>query len=253
MAGEWLKFESNLPDKPETLAITASMGWDDPDLTVGKLMRVFRWFDQQTVDGNARGVTPALLDRVIGVSGFVQAMANARWIVVTEAGLTLQNFDRHNGASAKSRAQTAKRVANHRAEHQPNQQLGERNAHTVTPALAREEKRREEKKEAKASSAQGFAPPEWVPSEQWAAFVQMRKAMRNVPFTDAAAKGVIAELQRLCEAGGGAADLLQAAVTNGWRTVYPPKTNGHSGNKQEALEQRNRAAGAAWLAKERFV
>jgi hypothetical protein len=47
MAGDWIKMECSLPDKPETLAITAAMGWDDPDLTVGKLMRVFRWFDQQ--------------------------------------------------------------------------------------------------------------------------------------------------------------------------------------------------------------
>lgn len=244
MAGEWLKFESSLPDKPETLAITAAMGWDDPDLTVGKLMRVFRWFDQQTIDGNAAGVTPALLDRFIGVSGFVQAMEAVRWISITSAGLSLQKFDRHNGTSAKARAQTAKRVANHRGNSHGNGAI-------VTEALAREEKRREEKKEAKASSTQGFAPPEWVPAEQWTAFVQMRKAMRNVPFTDAAAKGVVAELQRLCEAGGDAVELLQAAVTNGWRTVYPPKTNGHSGNKQEALEQRNRATGAAWLAKDR--
>jgi len=144
LAGEWLKFESSLPEKPETLAITVAMGWDDPDLTVGKLMRVFRWFDQHTIDGNAHGVTAALLDRLIGVTGFVQAMANAGWIVVSPDGLALHNFDRHNGATAKSRAQTAKRVANHRGNGECN---AESNAPTVTPALAREEKRREEKKE----------------------------------------------------------------------------------------------------------
>src|SRR3954471_8609716 len=102
MAGEWLKFESNLPEKPETLAITVCMGWDDPDLTVGKLMRLFRWFDQHTVDGNAAGVTPALLDRLIGVSGFVHAVETVRWMVVTDAGLRLNNFEKHNGSTAKS-------------------------------------------------------------------------------------------------------------------------------------------------------
>jgi len=35
MAGDWIKFECSLPEKPETLAITVAMGWDDPDLTVG--------------------------------------------------------------------------------------------------------------------------------------------------------------------------------------------------------------------------
>jgi hypothetical protein len=155
MAG-WLKFEDNLPEKPETLAITAAMGWDDPDLAVGKLMRLFRWFDQQTVDGNARGVTPALLDRIIGVSGFVQAVANAGWLVITNTGLSLHNFDRHNGATAKSRAQTAKRVANHRADAPSN---ANSNASTVTPALAREEKKREEKEKETSPAAQVVAEP----------------------------------------------------------------------------------------------
>jgi uncharacterized protein YdaU (DUF1376 family) len=44
------------------------------------------------------------------------------------------------------------------------------------------------KKEAKAS-LDAYAPPDWVPVEQWGEFVRMRKAMRNVPFTGAAAKG----------------------------------------------------------------
>lgn len=115
MAGEWLKFESSLPEKPETLAITVAMGWDDPDLTVGKLMRVFRWFDQQTINGNAKAVTPALLDRMIGTQGFVQAMADVDWVTVSPDGLALNNFEKHNGQTAKCRSETAKRVANHRA------------------------------------------------------------------------------------------------------------------------------------------
>jgi hypothetical protein len=143
MAGEWLKFESNLPEKPEVLAITAAMGWDDPDLTVGKLMRLFRWFDQHTTDGNAAGVTSALLDRVIGVTGFVQAVQKTGWIIVSDAGIALNHFDYHNGASAKTRAQTAKRVANHRASEPSTETC---NAPIVTGALAREEKRREEEK-----------------------------------------------------------------------------------------------------------
>ncbi|MGH8759724.1 MAG: hypothetical protein ACREVW_09470 [Burkholderiales bacterium] len=141
MAGEWLKFECSLPEKPETLGITVAMGWDDPDLTVGKLMRLFRWFDQHTVDGNATSVTPSLLDRIIGVSGFVQAVANAGWVVIDPAGVSLHNFERHNGTTAKSRGLTAKRVANHRAEAVRN---AAGNDPIVTPPLAREEKKRED-------------------------------------------------------------------------------------------------------------
>jgi hypothetical protein len=174
VAGEWLKFECSLPEKAETLAITAAMGWDDPDLTVGKLMRLFRWFDQQTLDGNAAGVTPALLDRVIGVSGFVHAVAEAGWIVISDTGISLRNFDRHNGETAKSRALTAKRVANHRFKASGN---GEGNAASVTPALAREEKRREE-----VIPPLGAPRPSRKCPEQFAVSDEMRKwASAKVP------------------------------------------------------------------------
>ncbi|MCX7504540.1 hypothetical protein [Delftia tsuruhatensis] len=142
MAGEWIKFDNSLPEKPETLAITAKMGWDDPDLTVGKLMRLFRWFDQHTTDGNAVGVTPTLLDRVLGVTGFTECVATVGWIVVTEDSISLANFDKHNGATAKSRAQGAKRAATHRSNASSN---GESNADGVTRPSPREEKRREDK------------------------------------------------------------------------------------------------------------
>ncbi|MDQ2187192.1 hypothetical protein RBI13_18595 [Alcaligenaceae bacterium A4P071] len=141
MAGDWIKFEINTPEKREVLAITVEMGWDDPDLTVGKLLRVWRWFDQQTLDGNADSVTSALLDRIAGVSGFAKAMANVGWLVTTDSGMSLPNFDRHNGKTAKDRALTAKRVANHKTNAKAN---ATGNASSVTPPLPREEKNREE-------------------------------------------------------------------------------------------------------------
>lgn len=144
MAGEWLKMEACTPEKAEVLAITARMGWDDADLTVGKLFRLWRWFDQQTTNGNARGVTSALLDRVVSVSGFCEAMQSVGWLDIEEGGVSLPNFDRHNGNTAKNRALTAKRVANHKANAKGN---GEGNAATVSDALPRKEKKREEKKD----------------------------------------------------------------------------------------------------------
>jgi len=143
MAGDWIKFEVSTPEKQEVLAITVSMGWDDPDLTVGKLLRVWRWFDQQTIDGNARSVTTSLLDRIAGVTGFAKAMAEVGWLFIRDEGVELPNFNRHNGKTAKDRALTAKRVANHKSNAKTND-AG--NGGTVTSALPREEKRREEEK-----------------------------------------------------------------------------------------------------------
>jgi hypothetical protein len=138
----WLKFDVTTPEKPEVLAITIAMGWEDPDLTVGKLLKVWRWFDQHTVEGNARNVTPALFDRLIGVTGLTKAMADVGWLEINEGGLVLPNFETHNGKTAKDRALTAIRVAKSKAKSTVNEKS---NALIVSDALPREEKIREEK------------------------------------------------------------------------------------------------------------
>lgn len=143
MAGDWIKMECATPDKQEVMAIAARLGWDDPDFVVGKLFRLWRWFDQQTVEGNATGVTKALLDRMIGVTGFCDAVESVGWLEVHEGGVSLPNFRRHCGKTAKDRAMTAKRVADFKGkkaeEAGPN---GTSNASSVTSSLPREEKRR---------------------------------------------------------------------------------------------------------------
>jgi hypothetical protein len=220
MAGEWLKMESSTPDKPEVFAITAKMGWDDPDLTVGKLFRVWRWFDQQTVNGNAVGVTYALLDRIAGATGFAQAMIEVAWLAMSENGLSLPNFEKHNGATAKGRAQTAKRVANYRADAPSN---ANSNAPNVTEALAREEKRREEKnKENKKQNKKPPAVPTFDPipalamlgvGEQTVAdWIALRKTKRAV-----VTKTVVDNLLReAAKAGMDLDSVLSVCCSRGW-------------------------------------
>lgn len=154
MAGDWLKMECSTPEKPEVLAITLKLGWDDPDMTVGKLFKLWRWFDQHTEEGNAANVTPALLDRIIGVTGFVEAVESVGWLTINDDGISLPNFDRHTGKTAKTRALTAKRVALHKG-----------NAENVTCALPREEKRREDKTH-KSQVGTSQAKPDPVPHEK---------------------------------------------------------------------------------------
>ena len=115
MSGDWIKMEVATPDKPEVMAIAAHMGWDDPDYAVGKLFRVWRWFDQHTTNGNAPNVTSALLDRIAGVTGFATAMQSVGWLNIDDTGISLPGFEKHCGKTAKGRAQTAKRVATHKS------------------------------------------------------------------------------------------------------------------------------------------
>lgn len=142
MAGDWLKFEKATLEKPEVFQMAAILGLD-PDAVIGKLLRVWNWFDDQSRDGHASVTVLSLLDRYSGVTGFVDAMEKVGWITQTSECLILPNFDRHNGSPAKSRALGTKRK----------QKSRERHGDSVTDAgqkrdkrVTREENRREEKK-----------------------------------------------------------------------------------------------------------
>lgn len=156
----WLKFDVDTPEKPEVLAITAAMGWTDTDLTVGKLLKVWRWFDRHTTDGNARGVTPALLNGACGVpAGFIEAMLlpHVGWMTQAQDGtLSLPNFEHHNGATAKQRALTANRVAKCKSNARGNGAGSAEGSGTVTPgALPREEEEKKDDDDAGASARAG--------------------------------------------------------------------------------------------------
>lgn len=146
MAGDWIKFEVITSDKPEVWAIATALGID-PDAVVGKLLRVWSWFDQYTEDGNAPSVTKLLLDRNVGVPNFCDAVIRERWMYDVNGLLSLPHFDRHNGETAKTRALTAKRVAKFKAKNG--------NGAGVTFPLPKEEKRREDNNKTK----KGDRPP----------------------------------------------------------------------------------------------
>ena len=158
MAGEWIKMEKATPDKPEVIAIASRLGID-PDAAFGKLFRVWCWFDSHTIDGNAVGVTFSFLDRIAGVTGFAEQMALAGWLIENGSTLSLPNFEYHNGESAKKRAVTQKRVANHR-----DRVKRDSNADVTHGALpkALPEKRREDIKEAAPNNGAHFVDPKKI-------------------------------------------------------------------------------------------
>lgn len=143
MAGDWIKFELATSDKPEVWAIADALGLD-PDAVVGKLLRVWAWFDQHTEKGNAPSVTKKLLDRSVGVSGFCDSLISQDWLLESENIISIPNFDRHNGETAKTRALTAKRVAKHKKSNGNGNAKGNGDSVTliVNDALPKEEKRR---------------------------------------------------------------------------------------------------------------
>lgn len=116
MAGDWIKVEHTTPDKPEVVKLAGILGIDQ-DAVVGKLLRLWIWADQQYVSGNAITVTNSFLDRLVFCPGFAAGLVKVGWLNGREGLLSIPNFDRHNGQSAKNRANTNRRVANSRKAH----------------------------------------------------------------------------------------------------------------------------------------
>jgi hypothetical protein len=86
--------------------------------------------------------------------------------------------------------------------------------------------------------------PDWMPAEEWAAFKEMRRKMRGIPFTEAAERTVIAKIGKLKTEGHDPAKLLSKAVERGHRTVFEDETTrAMGGDKREptAQELRERA------------
>ena len=132
----WIKVEHCSPDKVEIDKIAQMLGIDH-DAVFGKCIRFWIWADQQSIDGNALSVTKAFLDRNTFQQGFADALISVGWLIEDGDSFRIPNFDRHNGESAKKRANTAKRVSEHRSVKR------KCNTSSVTDALP--EKRREEK------------------------------------------------------------------------------------------------------------
>ena len=203
MAGDWMKIDLELPDKPEVHAIAGTLNLD-PDAVVGKLIRVWQWFDKHTENGNAYGVTYSLLDRITGVTGFGEAMSFVGWIEQKDKTLVMQKFDKHTSKSAKTRANTANRVKRLRTEN-------------VTPeALPREEKRR-------VNNKADVELPSCISKEVWDRWIAYRKE-RRIACATGTLEGQIKKLVAFSKAGHDANAILEESISNGWQGIFEPKT-----------------------------
>ena len=62
--------------------------------------------------------------------------------------------------------------------------------------------------------------PAYIDPEAWAGFVEMRLEIKNRPFTKRAAALILAELQRIKDAGHDANASLDQSTLRGWADVY---------------------------------
>lgn len=144
MAGDWVKFEIDTFEKPEVIKIADDLEIPEEHVA-GCLLKVWCWFDRQSRDGHVLSVTEKYIDRLTSVTGFAEAMQKVGWLIMSDDGLTIPNFDRHNGKSAKNRSLATDRKRR------------ERSRNNRDFDVTREEKRRE-KENTKRKSETTFPP-----------------------------------------------------------------------------------------------
>ena len=187
----------------------------DPDAVVGKLIRVWIWADQQTENGNAKGVTHSLLDRVTNTQGFGKALLKTGWLEGTCDSLTFVNFDRHNGKPAKTRALSSHRTKEHRSR--------KCNGVSVTPS----------------SLLLLLSSYNNINEKAWEEFLKHRGDIRK-PLSELAITKNLNILEKLTPAQQ--QDSVDATISNDWTGLFPPKeakkkTKGKTGRALDVIKK----------------
>ena len=254
MAGDWIKFELATLDKPEVCQL-ADLANIDMDAVVGKLLRVWGWFDQHTESGNAPSVSKRLLDRLVGVTDFCEFMKSVGWMFEEDGVISLPRFERHNGKTAKNRLLTAKRVANHKAANAKGN--GEGNAPSVSGALPKEDVEKSKSKEQEpplppvAEQPAGEPPelqlnsesdhpkpkarspkfdpltacPPNVSPEVWAKWVKCRKE-QGKPLKLTTCEAQAEQLANHSNPD----EVIRRSIAGGWQGLFPDRVTAPTGN-----------------------
>jgi hypothetical protein len=219
----WIKLRTDLLNDPAVYRLASELKLDRYSI-VGRLAAFWGWADQHAVDGAVDGATSQVIDDVVSLPGFADALARVKWLVLQDDSVVIPNHDRHNGANAKERSLKSERQAKWRAKSAP--EKPSKPVDGVVDGESSPEERRGEKKRNTPKAPKGaLVVPDWIPEKPWEEFVAMRRAKGSrSPFTVGAARGIIAKLDGFRGAGHDLSEILGASTVNGWSDVFEPKT-----------------------------
>jgi hypothetical protein len=112
-AGGWIKMRKDLDSDPDVLLLARKLDLD-VDTVIGKLQRFWSWCDTHVTHGCAFGVTREWLCVRFGAPRWAKSLEEIEWLVVSEDGITIPNFEVHMGATGRKRALARDRAAKYR-------------------------------------------------------------------------------------------------------------------------------------------
>ncbi len=111
----------------------------------------------------------------------------------------------------------------------------EGNVSVTPPDTETDTEQKKKKEQKKPPQAAAFVPPDWIGTEVWKAFLEMRKKKR-APATDRACNLIVSKLLKLSAKGNDPSEVLDQSIRNSWTDVYPIKDNEH-GNRSTSRKQ----------------
>jgi hypothetical protein len=223
MAGDWIKMRTLLANDPAVIAIALDLDKSEFEI-VGMLHHLWSWADSQSQDGHIKRVTEKWIDRYVHQSGFAKSMSDVGWLVIENDGITFPSFDKHNGESAKKRAEAAERKRISRA-NKSSGVVTDASQISCDKSVTREEKRREEKIQDQKQKHCAQGKPERVKSitlkqlvgmgvdEQHAKDWLVVRKSKRATLTPTALEGVQREAYK---AGITLAQAIERAANNNW-------------------------------------
>ena len=244
MAGDWIKVEKATARKPEIMGIARELSIS-MDAAFGLCFRFWCWCDDNLTTGNVFCVTESLLDETFGKQNFASAMVKVGWLQFDGDQMTVPNFERHLSKGAKTRAETAIRVAECKKRKREERYSG--NESVTKKALP--EKRREDmntdmgavekslpivKAQPKTEFPEELDTPEFRAT--WAEWIAHRIEIKK-PMKPLGAKKL---LKSLAEGGERKAiESINQSIANGWQGVFEVKAGcaGVKSKQEDGLEQ----------------
>jgi len=227
MAGDWIKVEKSTARKPEIMGIARELSIS-MDAAFGLCFRFWCWCDDNLTTGNTFCVTESLLDETFGKQKFASAMVKVGWLQFDGDMMTVPNFERHLSKGAKTRAETAIRVAECKKRKRQERYSG--NESVTKKALP--EKRREDMNtdmgvEKKTPSIVKAQPKTEFPEEldtpefraTWAEWIRHRIELKK-PMKPTSAKTLLKTLAKAGERK--AIESITHSMANGWQGVFEP-------------------------------
>lgn len=247
MAGEWIPLRTDIFDCPQVVRILSELCPDSvrnpservrkTSEIVGALVRMWALFDRYTEDGILHNYTPNILDQVVGIEGFSEAVQSVGWLEIHEKSLEMPEFSRYLSKTAKGRMKDSQRKQAERAaaEKRPKSVQENPDKSRTTIQYNTKEKNtdtnpiQDEPKPKKSADAVGFDDVGFLDSHNtpemrsaWDDWVRFRKRKRK-PISDSGGKETAAMLCKLPIRESIAA--IRRTISKDWQGLQPCPRN----------------------------